>query len=131
MEYRIGMHVRGQVTGIQPYGAFVSLDEKHQGLIHISECKYGFVGDINKILQIGDIIDVVILDIDEFTQKISLSLRCLNEPQVTNLKKLENVHQTHKHYWTNRNTVLGFTPIENNLSQWIDDGLKNIIKIGG
>lgn len=129
LEYRVGMHVRGQVTGIQPYGAFVSLDDQHQGLIHISECKYGFVGDINKLLQIGDVIEVVILDIDEYTQKISLSLRCLAEPQVTNLKKLDNVHQTHKHYWTNRNTVIGFMPIEQNLESWINNGLRDALKI--
>lgn len=128
MNYRIGMRVRGQVTGIQPYGAFVSLDEKHQGLIHISECKYGFVGDINKVLQVGEIVDVVILDIDEFTQKISLSLRCLKEPKVDSLKHLENVHHTHKHYWTNRNTTIGFIPIENKLDYWINDGLKNLAK---
>lgn len=127
-DYRIGMHVRGEVTGIQPYGAFVSLDEQHQGLVHISECKYGFVGDINKLLQVGDVIDVVILDIDEFTQKISLSLRCLDEPQVANLKRLDNIHQVHKHYWTSRNTVLGFAPIDANLEQWIVEGLKNITK---
>lgn len=128
MNYRIGMHVRGQVTGIQPYGAFVSLDEKYQGLIHISECKYGFVGDITKILRVGDMLDVVILDIDEFTQKISLSLRCLNEPKVDSLKNLENMHHPHKHYWTNRNATIGFAPIENNLDYWINDGLKNLAK---
>lgn len=128
MKYRIGMHVFGEVTGIQPYGAFVSLDEKYQGLIHISECKYGFVGDINKILKVGEYIEVIILDIDEFSQKISLSLRCLNEPQVDDLKNLESIHQRHKHYWTNKNTMIGFKPIDANLEHWIETGLKNIIK---
>ena len=38
--YRIGMVLEGYVTGIQPYGAFVALDEETQGLIHISECHH-------------------------------------------------------------------------------------------
>ena len=37
MRYRIGMIIEGRITGIQPYGAFVSLDNRTQGLIHISE----------------------------------------------------------------------------------------------
>ena len=37
MQYRIGQIVEGTITGIQPYGAFVSLDEETSGLIHISE----------------------------------------------------------------------------------------------
>jgi len=37
MEYTIGDRVRGKVTGIQPYGVFVELDEQTQGLIHISK----------------------------------------------------------------------------------------------
>ncbi len=46
--YRIGMVLEGYVTGIQPYGAFVALDEETQGLIHISEGHHVFVDDIQK-----------------------------------------------------------------------------------
>ena len=37
MRYSVGDIVEGTVTGIKPYGAFVSLDSSHNGLIHISE----------------------------------------------------------------------------------------------
>ena len=39
MRYMVGDIVEGTVTGIQPYGAFVSLDTAHRGLIHISQLK--------------------------------------------------------------------------------------------
>ena len=42
MNYQIGNIIEGTVTGIQPYGAFVSLDKETQGLIHVSEIQSGF-----------------------------------------------------------------------------------------
>ena len=77
MEYRIGDILTGKVTGVQPYGAFVMLDEHTQGLVHISECQHGYVKDTSDIFTVGQRVEVVILDIDEYTQKISLSLRAL------------------------------------------------------
>ena len=46
-----GSIVTGKVTGIQPYGAFVALDENTQGLVHISEITHGYVKDINDHLK--------------------------------------------------------------------------------
>ena len=37
MQYHIGEIVEGTITGLQPYGAFVSIDAKTKGLVHISE----------------------------------------------------------------------------------------------
>lgn len=37
MKYKVNDIVLGEVTGIQPYGAFMKIDENEQGLIHISE----------------------------------------------------------------------------------------------
>lgn len=42
MGYKIGDIIEGQVTGIQPYGAFISLDAQTQGLVHISEVQSGY-----------------------------------------------------------------------------------------
>ena len=40
---KIGDKLRGVITGIKPYGAFVSLDNGTTGLIHISEIKTGYI----------------------------------------------------------------------------------------
>ena len=47
-KYELGDVLTGKVTGIQPYGAFVALDDNTQGLVHISEITYGFVKDVSE-----------------------------------------------------------------------------------
>lgn len=79
MNYRIGEIINGKITGIQPYGAFVSLDDETQGLIHVSEVQSGYTKNIHAILTIGQPVTVQIIDIDEYTKKISLSLRTLEK----------------------------------------------------
>ncbi|MDO4670813.1 MAG: CvfD/Ygs/GSP13 family RNA-binding post-transcriptional regulator [Aerococcus sp.] len=76
--YRIGQVVEGEVTGIQPYGIFVRLDATHQGLIHISEVKNTFVTEIDELFTLGSRLTVKIIDIDEYTKRLSLSLRALH-----------------------------------------------------
>lgn len=48
LEWKEGAIVTGIVTGIQPYGIFVSLDERTQGLIHISEITDGYVRTVDE-----------------------------------------------------------------------------------
>ncbi|KFN90301.1 general stress protein [Tetragenococcus muriaticus PMC-11-5] len=69
MTYKIGDVLEGTVTGVQNYGVFVSLDNHTQGLIHISEIQSGFTKEIQDIVQIGEQVQVQIIDIDEYTQK--------------------------------------------------------------
>ncbi len=78
-KYEPGEELTGIVSGIQPYGAFIALDEETQGLIHISEITYGFVKDINEFLKIGEEVEVEVLEVDEVAGKISLSIRALLE----------------------------------------------------
>jgi len=112
MNYKIGTVTEGEVTGIQPYGAFVALDEETQGLIHISECKHGYVKDVSELLTVGDSVEVMIIDIDEYTKKISLSIRALEDPQpfVYYPKK--------KRRYKKRNKI-GFQSIKEAMPKWI------------
>lgn len=75
----VGDVLTGKVTGIQPYGAFVALDEYTQGLVHISEITYGFVKDVSDFLAVGEEIQVKVLEVDDEQKKISLSIRELQE----------------------------------------------------
>ncbi|MBY0145842.1 S1 domain-containing post-transcriptional regulator GSP13 [Neobacillus niacini] len=77
-----GSVVTGKVTGIQPYGAFIALDENTQGLVHISEITHGYVKDINDHLKVGDEVKVKVLSIDENAGKIGLSIRATEEAPV-------------------------------------------------
>ncbi|KRL37352.1 CvfD/Ygs/GSP13 family RNA-binding post-transcriptional regulator [Liquorilactobacillus uvarum] len=128
MEYRIGMIVEGKITGIQSYGAFVTLKDNTQGLIHISECRHGFVDDIHKYLKVNQTVEVRIIDIDEYTQKISLSLRCLVKNS-NDLDKLgTKIRCEHKHYWTSRHVDVGFKPISERLNAWITEAMIDMSK---
>ena len=78
-KYQVGEVVSGKVTGVQPYGAFVALDEETQGLVHISEITYGYVKEVSEFLSVGQEIEVKVLEVDEKAGKISLSIRALQE----------------------------------------------------
>ena len=87
MQYRIGQTVEGKVTGIQPYGAFVSLDRYTSGLIHISEISDGYVRDINRFVKVGDTVTVKIIDFDYQAQQARLSLKALNRPHARSRRR--------------------------------------------
>ena len=88
-DYKIGDIVTVTVTGIQPYGVFAALDNETQGLIHISEVKHGYVDNVLELFDLGEKIQVMILDIDEFDGKISLSLRSLQKTTPSSFFKSE------------------------------------------
>lgn len=122
MNYRIGDIITGKVTGIQPYGVFVLLDDHTQGLVHISECQHGFVKALGDQFHVGQSLSVVILDIDEYTGKISLSLRALLPPPEM------SSYRRRKHYWTTRKVHTGFAPIAAHLQGWVDEYLQRLEK---
>ena len=74
MGFEVGEICKGKVTSITKYGAFVALDEKKSGMVHISEISYTYVKDINDHLKIGQEVKVKIIGIDE-KGRISLSIR--------------------------------------------------------
>ncbi|MDT1997061.1 CvfD/Ygs/GSP13 family RNA-binding post-transcriptional regulator [Carnobacterium divergens] len=119
MNYKIGTIVKGKVTGIQPYGAFVSLDKETQGLVHISECKHGFVKNLNDVLQVGEEIEVMVIDVDEYTKKISLSMRSLEE-NVT----FQYHHKKRKNR-QDKAVKPGFQSISKMLPKWIEEAKKD------
>ena len=66
--------VEGTITGITNFGAFVKIDDKTTGLVHISEIADTFVKDINSLYKIGDTVKVKILKIDD-KGKLVLSIK--------------------------------------------------------
>lgn len=118
--YHIGDVVEGEVTGLQPYGVFVQLDEDHQGLIHISEINHGYVSNVEDKFTIGQKLTVKIIDIDEFTSKMSLSIRAL--------KKLTTSNKPAKNAWPKKRPApkIGFVSIEEQLPGWVEEALQKM-----
>ena len=83
MSLEKGSIVEGKVTGVMPFGAFVSLPDNKSGLVHISEITKEYVKDIKDYIKQGDEVKVKVLDIDK-NGKINLSIR---QAQVTEKKQ--------------------------------------------
>ena len=73
-----GLIVEGQISNIVDFGAFVDLNGI-DGLIHISELSWSHVNHPSELLNIGDTVQVKVLDIDRDRQRISLGLKQTQE----------------------------------------------------
>ncbi|UOY90947.1 S1 domain-containing post-transcriptional regulator GSP13 [Ectobacillus sp. JY-23] len=110
-KYECGEIVTGTVTGIQAYGAFVSLDDTTQGLIHISEITNGYVKDVGDFLKVGDVIEVRVLSTDYANGKISLSLKAAHEEQPMRRQTTMKVPKPASD---------GFNTLRKKLNEWIE-----------
>ncbi len=106
-DYKKGNIVTGCITGIEKYGAFVSLDEYYKGLIHISEISKNYVKNINDYVKIGDTIRAKVIDVDNDSFHVKLSIKDLNykikKNQVNPIKEVGS----------------GFGILKDNLDKWI------------
>jgi general stress protein 13 len=117
-KFTVGSIVKGKVTGIQPYGVFVALDEETQGLVHISEIAHGFVKDIHEHVKIGDEVTVKILSVDEKANKISLSIKAtVSQPAQPLAEKKGKRQATIK---TSVGGPRGFNTLKEKLQEWIE-----------
>lgn len=80
-EHREGFEVRGEVTRITPFGAFVQLAPDVEGLIHISQLDDKRVEKAEEAVQVGQTVEAKITKIDRKTQKIGLSRRAFMKEQ--------------------------------------------------
>ena len=75
-KYPVGSRVKGEVVNIVNYGAFVKLEDGVEGLVHISEMSWTRrVNHPSEIVAIGDIVEVIVLNINEEKQEISLGMK--------------------------------------------------------
>ncbi len=86
-----GLVVEGQISNIVDFGAFVDLDGI-DGLIHISELSWSHVNHPSEILNIGDTVQVKVLDIDRDRQRISLGLKQTQEDPWQRIMDTYNVN---------------------------------------
>lgn len=74
--YPEGMKLSGRVTNLTDYGCFVEIEEGVEGLVHVSEMDWTNKNiHPSKVVNMGDLVDVVVLDIDEERRRISLGLK--------------------------------------------------------
>jgi len=73
-EIQKGQNRHGTVTRLTEFGAFVDIGGM-DGLLHVSEMSWARVKDPKEILQVGQEIDVMVIDVDKVKQRVSLSLK--------------------------------------------------------
>jgi small subunit ribosomal protein S1 len=78
--YPVGSRHKGEVVNIMNYGAFVKLEAGVEGLVHISEMSWTRrINHPSEMLTVGDMIDIIVLDINKGKQEISLGIKQTQE----------------------------------------------------
>ncbi len=79
--FRMGQRVKGKVTQIIKFGAFVELEPGIEGLLHISELSHQRVEKVEEVIQVGEEIETMVINVEPKKQKIGLSLKDVDSDQ--------------------------------------------------
>jgi len=109
---KVGQIVVGRVSGIQPYGAFVEIDEQTSGLIHISEMSDYFVKDIRLYVQINDQVYLKVLEVSEDGRQLKLSLKAVYQRPLRRFRARDLSQRLPQ-------DQLGFKSLAEKLPEWI------------
>lgn len=104
-----GMELEGIVTNVANFGAFVDIGIHQDGLVHVSQLADKFVADPKKVVKVGQIVKVRVLEVNPALKRISLTMKSPNAPpprpkakppqrkpvpKKVEKKKIEQVQQT-------------------------------------
>ena len=82
-KFPVGTVIKGKVERIFPYGAFVSIDDGVDGLVHVSQISHNWIKDANEALTVGQEVEAKIIGFDD--NRITLSIKeLLPAPEETN-----------------------------------------------
>ncbi len=76
-KYAKGTNVTGRVTRVEPFGAFIELEPGIEGLVHISELDHKRVKRVEDVLNVGQTVEVQILEVEPSRKRVSLSTKAL------------------------------------------------------
>lgn len=111
--YQNGDIIEGIITGIQPYGAFIQIDDTHNGLLHISEISDDYIYDIHEYVAMKEKIKLKILDIGTDDHHYKLSLKALQRDAAR--KRRVSMHRLLP------KQDIGFNSLAEHLDQWIKE----------
>ncbi|MEH2424561.1 MAG: Tex family protein [Nostoc sp.] len=78
-DLKVGMELEGMITNVANFGAFVDIGVHQDGLVHISQLADRFVDDPNKVVKVGQVVKVQVLEINEKLKRISLSIKAVKQ----------------------------------------------------
>jgi ribosomal protein S1 len=80
------MVIKGKVTRLEKFGAFVDIGAERPGLVHISEMTHDYIKDPTEVVKQGDEVEVKVLSVNRQKRQIKLSMKALEEPPVKEQK---------------------------------------------
>jgi uncharacterized protein len=79
-DLKVGMILKGTVRNVLDFGAFIDIGVKYNGLIHVSELSATqFVKDPNSVISVGDVVEVMVKELDLSRKRIQLSIKMLQQ----------------------------------------------------
>jgi uncharacterized protein len=75
----VGMQLEGIITNVANFGAFVDIGVHQDGLVHISQLADKFVDDPKKVVKVGQVVKVQVLEINEKLKRIGLSMKGIKQ----------------------------------------------------
>jgi protein Tex len=76
---KMGMELEGIVTNVANFGAFVDIGVHQDGLVHISQLADRFVDDPNKVVKVGQVVKVRVMEVNEKLKRIGLSMKAVKQ----------------------------------------------------
>jgi small subunit ribosomal protein S1 len=77
-KYKIGDLVKGKVTKLASFGAFVQLQDDIDGLVHISQLSEDHVAKVKDVLKVGQEVEARVIKVDKVERRIGLSIKAAN-----------------------------------------------------
>lgn len=74
-DLKSGMELTGTVRNVIDFGVFVDIGVHQDGLVHISQVSNKFIRHPSEVVSVGDVVKVVVLDVDEKKKRINLSMK--------------------------------------------------------
>ena len=75
------MELKGKVTNLTQFGAFIDIGVKQDGMAHISQVSDRFVSNPSEVLTLGQEVRVKVIGVDMDRRRIQLSLKGVSQPQ--------------------------------------------------
>lgn len=90
--YKVGDLVKGEVTKIASFGAFIQLADEIDGLVHISQISEDRVNKVKDVLKAGDPVEARVIKVDRTERRIGLSIKAANYSE-EDLKKEQKAYE--------------------------------------
>lgn len=91
--YKVGDLVKGEVTKIASFGAFIQLADEIDGLVHISQISEDRVNKVKDVLKAGDLVEARVIKVDKVERRIGLSIKAANYSE-EDLKKEQKAYES-------------------------------------